>query len=132
MEPYVHKGRQKSLRQYETIFIVNPNLEEAETTNVIEGVKTTIEASGGKILKTDLWGKRRLAYPIKRNNDGYYALFVFESDPEFVRQLNTYYRIAEPIIKSMVVSFEGDVSESTEDVTISRRAKYSDNAGVDF
>ncbi len=120
------------MRQYETIFIVNPNLEEAETNNVIEGVKTTIEASGGKVLRTDLWGKRRLAYPIKRHNDGYYALYVFESDPEFVGQLNTYYRIAEPIIKYMVVSFEGEVSESTDDVTISRGAKNSDEAEKDF
>lgn len=108
------------MRQYETIFIVNPNLEESETNNVIEGVKTAIETNGGKILTTDVWGKRRLAYPIKRHNDGYYVLFVFESDPKFVRELNTYYRIAEPIIKYMVVNFEGEISESQEDVAVSR------------
>ena len=120
------------MRQYETIFIVNPNLEEAETNNVIEGVKTTIEANGGKILTTDLWGKRRLAYPIKRHNDGYYALFVFESDPEFVRELNTYYRIAEPIIKYMVVNFEGEISKSQEDVTASQVDEDSDETEENF
>lgn len=116
------------MRHYETIFIVNPDLEENETNNVIEGVKTTIEANGGKIMSTDLWGKRRLAYPIKRHKDGYYALLVFESDPKFVRELNTYYRIAEPIIKYMVVNFEGEISESQEDVPVSKGNEDADES----
>lgn len=120
------------MRQYETIFIVNPNLEETETDKVIEGVKTTIETNGGKILATDLWGKRRLAYPIKRHRDGYYALFVFESDPGFIRELYTYYRIAEPIIKYMIVNFEGEISERKEDVTMPRRNEDADDAEKDF
>ncbi|MDE0186081.1 MAG: 30S ribosomal protein S6 [Candidatus Poribacteria bacterium] len=114
------------MRQYETIFIVNPNLEENETNSVIEGVKTVIETNGGKILTTDIWGKRRLAYPIKRHNDGYYALLVFESDPKSVRELNTYYRIAEPIIKYMVVNFEGEIRESQEDVPVSNGNEDAD------
>ena len=120
------------MRQYETIFIVNPTLEESETDKVVEGVKTTIEANGGKILATDLWGKRRLAYQIKRHRDGYYALFIFESDPGFVRELYTYYRIAEPIIKYMIVTFEGEISESKEEVTMSRRNEDSDDAEKEF
>lgn len=116
------------MRHYETIFIVNPDLEENETNNVIEGVKTTIEANGGKIMSTDLWGRRRLAYPIKRHKDGYYALLVFESDPKFVRELNTYYRIAEPIIKYMVVNFEGEISESQEDVPVSKGNEDADES----
>lgn len=116
------------MRQYETIFIVNPDLEENETNNVIDGVKSVIETNGGRILTTDLWGKRRLAYPIKRRNDGYYALLVFESDPKFVRELNTYYRIAEPIIKYMVVNFEGEISESQEDVPVSKGDEDADES----
>lgn len=116
------------MRQYETIFIINPELDESETTDVIEGVKATLESSGGKILKADLWGKKKLAYTIKQHNDGYYVLLVFESGPELVRQLNDYYQITEPIIKYIVIQFEGvlttaaprhveepQVSESDED-----------------
>ena len=98
------------MRQYETIFIINPDLDESQTNDVIEGVKTAIESGGGKVLKVDPWGKKRLAYAVKQHNDGYYVLIVFESSPEFVTQLNGHYRITELIIKHIVVQFEGDLT----------------------
>ena len=98
------------MRQYETIFIVNPDIDESQTNGVIEGVKTAIESGGGKVLKIDPWGKKRLAYAVKQHNDGYYVLIVFESSPEFVTQLNGHYRITELIIKHIVVQFEGDLT----------------------
>ena len=107
------------MRQYETIFIINPDLDESQTDGVIEGVKTAIESGGGKVLKVDPWGKvdsrgeKRLAYAVKQHNDGYYVLIVFESSPEFVTQLNGHYRITELIIKHIVVQFEGDFTAPT-------------------
>ena len=101
------------MRQYETIFIINPDLDESQTNEVIEGVKTVIESGGGKVLKVDPWGKRRLAYAVKQHNDGYYVLLVFESSPEFVGQLSGHYRITERIIKHIVVQFEGDLAVLT-------------------
>ena len=98
------------MRQYETIFIINPDLDESQTNDVIEGVKTAIESDGGKILRVDPWGKKKLAYAVKQYNDGYYVLIVFESSPEFVTQLNGHYRITERIIKHIVVQFEGDLA----------------------
>jgi len=98
------------LSQYETIFIINPERDESETNDIVEGVKTTIESGGAKILKVDLWGKKRLAYTVKGHRDGYYVLVVFESSPEFVRQLSGYYQITESIIKQMVVRLEGDLT----------------------
>lgn len=101
------------MRQYETIFIINPDIDESQTDRVIEGVKTAIESGGGKVLKIDPWGKKRLAYAVKQHNDGYYVLIVFESSPEFVTQLNGHYRITELIIKHIVVQFEGDLTTPT-------------------
>ena len=98
------------MRQYETIFIINPDLEESQTNDVIEGVKTAIESGGGKVLKVDPWGKKKLAYAIKQHNDGYYVLIVFEGSPEFASQLSGHYRITERIIKHIVVQFEGDLT----------------------
>ena len=98
------------MRQYETIFIINPDLDESQTNDVIEGVKTAIESGGGKVLRVDPWGKKKLAYAVKQYNDGYYALIVFEGSPEFVTQLNGHYRITERIIKHIVVQFEGDLT----------------------
>ena len=101
------------MRQYETIFIINPDIDESQTDGVVEGVKTAIESGGGKVLKVDPWGKKRLAYAVKQHNDGYYVLIVFESSPEFVTQLNGHYRITELIIKHIVVQFEGDLTIPT-------------------
>lgn len=98
------------MRQYETIFIINPDLDESQTNDVIEGVKTAIESGGGKVLRVDPWGKKKLAYAVKQHNDGYYVLIVFEGSPEFVTQLNGHYRITERIIKHIVVQFEGDLA----------------------
>ena len=101
------------MRQYETIFIINPDLDESQTNGIIEGVKTAIQSGGGKVLQVDPWGKKRLAYAVKQHNDGYYVLIVFESSPEFVTQLNGHYRITELIIKHIVVQFEGDLTIPT-------------------
>ena len=101
------------MRQYETIFIINPDLDESQTNGVVEGVTTAIESGGGKVLKVDPWGKKRLAYAVKQHNDGYYVLIVFESSPEFVTQLSGHYRITELIIKHIIVQFEGDLTAPT-------------------
>lgn len=108
------------MRQYESIFIVNPDLEEAETNRVVEEVKAAIESGGGQVLRVNPWGKRKLAYPIKRHSEGYYVLLLFESNPEHVLRLNTYYQISEPIIKHMVVGFEGDSSKLVESASSSQ------------
>ena len=115
------------MRQYETIFIINPDIDESQTDGVIEGVKTAIESGGGKVLKVDLWGKKRLAYAVNQHNDGYYVLIVFESSPEFVTQLNGHYRITELIIKHIVVQFEGDLTTSTPDHPSAAQEEESDS-----
>jgi small subunit ribosomal protein S6 len=118
------------LSQYETIFIINPDLDESQTNDVIEGVKTAIGSGGGKVLKVDPWGKKRLAYAIKQHNDGYYVLIVFESSPEFVTQLTGHYRITELIIKHIVVQFEGDLTAPAPSHPSAAQEERSDSTGT--
>lgn len=118
------------MRQYETIFIINPDLDDSQTNDVTEGVKTAIESGGGKVLRVDPWGKRRLAYAVKQHNDGYYVLIVFESSPEFVAQLNGHYRITERIIKHIVVQFEGDLAALTSSHASASQEEGSDSTGA--
>ena len=115
------------MRQYETIFIINPDIDESQTNGIIEGVKTAIESGGGKVLKVDPWGKKRLAYAVKQHNDGYYVLIVFESSPEFVTELNGHYRITELIIKHIVVQFEGDLTALTPSQPSAAQEEGSDS-----
>ena len=118
------------MHQYETIFIINPDLDESQIDDVTEGVKTAIESGGGKVLKVDPWGKKRLAYAVKQHTDGYYVLIVFESSPEFVNQLSGHYRITERIIKHIIVQFEGDLTTPASSPTAAPPGEESDSTGA--
>lgn len=92
------------------MLIITPDHEENEAEALIENVKGIIEGSGN-IIHTDVWGKRRLAYPIRKRTEGYYVVYVFESDPSFIAQLNQALRVIESILRHMVVLFEDDVEK---------------------
>lgn len=95
---------------YETIFIINPDSDNAVFEQTIDAVRNLIGSNGYEVKKVDPWGRKRLAYEVKGHQEGYYVLMVFESEPDFVEQLQRHYRITESIIKYMVVKFEGDLT----------------------
>lgn len=92
------------------MLIITPDHEENEAEALIENVKGIIE-NGGNIIHTDVWGKRRLAYPIRKRSEGYYVVYVFECEPSFVAQLNQSLRVIEPILRHMIVLYEDDVEK---------------------
>ena len=87
--------------KYETIFIVNPSLEEA----VVDKFKSLVEANGTNVEVED-WGKRRLAYPIEDQTEGVYTLIRFESKPEFPAELDRIYKITDGVMRSIIVSLD--------------------------
>jgi small subunit ribosomal protein S6 len=94
------------MRQYELIIIVQPDLDEETTHGVIERVNALITDNGGKILKTDIWGSRRLAYEIQNFRDGYYVYMEVEFAPEFGSELKQTLRYIEPIIRYSLIQKE--------------------------
>ena len=90
------------MNNYETIIIINSNLDETAIKSSIEKV-TKLIGEHGKVESTDEWGKRRLAYPIKKQNEGYYVLINFSSDPSFIDELERVYNITDEILKHIVV-----------------------------
>ena len=90
------------INKYETIFIVNPDLDEDATNAIVEKFKSLIE-SAGTIDTFDVWGKRRLAYEINDKNEGYYVLVNFSSKADFPAELERIYKITEDIIRSIVL-----------------------------
>lgn len=94
------------MRQYELILIVQPDLEEEATSEVIERVKSMITDNGGEILKTDLWGTKQLAYEILDFRQGYYVYMEVEFSPEFGNELKQNLRYVEPIIRHMLTKIE--------------------------
>ena len=91
--------------KYETIFIVNPSLEEAAATAVVDKFKSLVEANGTNVEVED-WGKRRLAYPIEDQTEGVYTLVRFESKPDFPAELDRVFKITEGVLRSMTLAVE--------------------------
>ena len=87
---------------YETIMIINSNLEEATIRATVEKFESLINANG-KVESTEEWGKKKLAYPIKKQAEGYYVLVNFSSNPEFIDELDRVYNITDEVIKHIVV-----------------------------
>lgn len=121
------------MHPYELILIINPELDESETNELIKRVKGIIESSEGQVLKVDEWGMKRLAYPIKRHTDGNYVLYVFESSSGFIHSLNNSLQLIESIIRHMIVRFEGDLDEilsSEEEVVTTPPQKEESEEGT--
>ena len=91
--------------KYETIFIVNPKLEEVAATAVVDKFKSLVEANGTNVEVED-WGKRRLAYPIEDQTEGVYTLVRFESKPDFPAELDRIYKITDGIMRSIIVCLD--------------------------
>jgi len=90
-------------RNYETIFIVRPDLDEEANRAAVDRFLALI-GEHGTVTATDEWGKRRLAYLIDDFTDGYYVLVNFTAPPSFIAELERLYNIADEIIRSIVVA----------------------------
>ena len=90
------------MRKYEVVFIIKP-LEEEATNAVIEKFSKLIVANGGTIDKEDRWGKKRLAYEIKKEAEGFYVLFYVTCEPACVKECDRVMKITDEILKHMIV-----------------------------
>jgi len=91
------------VKKYEVIFIVRPDDEEAVEA-VIAKVEGIITGTGGEIEKTDKWGKRRLAYEVKKQTEGYYCVIYFAAEPKTVFELERVLKITDGVLRHMVVA----------------------------
>lgn len=90
------------INKYETIFIIDANLDEEKITALVDKFKSLI-SDAGEIISVDEWGKRRLAYPINDITEGYYVLVNFACRPDFPRELERVYNITDGILRSIVI-----------------------------
>ena len=93
------------MNKYESIIIINPSLEEQGMKELIKKFEDMIN-NEGKVESVEEMGKRKLAYEIKKNSEGFYVLYNFEAKPEFIAELERVYRITDGILKFIVVRKE--------------------------
>lgn len=89
------------MRNYEIAYIADPELDDEALVELEEKVKGWIEAAGGKLGKIDRWGKRRLAYPIKKKTDGHYVFIHADMPAEAPTAIERDLRLSEQILRFM-------------------------------
>ena len=90
------------MNKYESVVIINPSVEEQGVKALIAKITDLIN-SDGKLEKVEELGKKKLAYEIKKNSEGYYVVLNFEANPNLVAELERVYRITDEVIKFIVV-----------------------------
>ena len=91
------------MRRYETICIVRPNLSEDEVAAIVDRFNGTVEQDGGAIITLDKWGLKRLAYPIKKEAQGYYIYTEYAGTPQAVAENERLFRIDDKVLKYLTV-----------------------------
>ncbi len=90
------------MRGYEALYIVRPDLTEEDYAATVEKFNAIILANGGEVVKTDVWGKKKLAYEIEKLREGYYVLVTFNAAAELPLELERNFKIADNIMRFMV------------------------------
>jgi len=92
------------VRQYELIYIVHPDLDEDALSEVIDRVSSWISDEDGEITNTELWGKRKLAYPIRKQTEGFYVIMQTKMTMTIDSQLERNLRYLEPVMRYLIVA----------------------------
>ncbi len=87
------------MNHYETVFILTPVLSDAQMKEAVEKFEGVIKDAAGTIVNEEIWGLRKLAYPIQKKSTGFYTLLEFDADPTVVKKLETQFRRDERVIR---------------------------------
>jgi len=93
------------MNKYESVIILSANAAEETTVAFGEKMKELISANG-ELTNVEEWGKKTLAYEIKKQTEGYYILFTFTANPEFIAEFERILRLDEVVLKHMVIKIE--------------------------
>ena len=93
------------MNKYESVVIINPSVEE-EKVKELSKTFTDIINNDGKVEKVEELGKKKLAYEVKKNKEGYYIVIYFEANPELIAELERNYRIMDEVIKFITIKAE--------------------------
>jgi small subunit ribosomal protein S6 len=91
------------LRDYEVLYIVRADIDDDKVQDAVKRVNTLIQRSGGTAERTNLWGKRKLAYEVKHQKEGAYVLQDFKLEPERVPELESSLKITEEVLRHLIV-----------------------------
>ena len=112
------------MRHYETIFIVHPELSEEDTAACVEKFRGLLEKDGAFIVKEDHWGRRRLAYMVKKQTKGYFVLMEYGATGEAVEEMERNFKIDEQVIRYLTIK----IADSFDEEAMAQRKAEADAA----
>lgn len=105
-----------STRHYETTVIINGALEDEAITQVVNRTSEFITRNGGEIGKADHWGRRRLAYPINKKNNGYYIQYNIDGPAALVQQMERFFMLEEHVIRHLTLQLDDNDLKGRDEV----------------
>ena len=94
------------MHEYEMMYILRPELDEAAVAAAIAKVSELVTGRGGEVTKAEPWGRRRLAYPIKLCREGQYVLTQYKLDPKALADMESTLRISDEVIRYLVIRLD--------------------------
>lgn len=92
------------MRNYELVCILHPDLEESVSNEALERIQGWVTETGGSVEKTEVWGRRKLAYMIHKQTEGHYVLINITLDPKAASELERNIRFLEPVMRHMLTA----------------------------
>ncbi len=94
------------LKDYETVFILNPVLSETQVKDAVDKFKKVLTDNGSEIVSEENWGLRKLAYPVQQKTTGFYILLEFKSEPKVINTLELEYRRDERLMRFLTTALD--------------------------
>lgn len=116
------------MRVYEVLFIVAPNTEEGDLESLVTQLSDVVTNQGAQVTKVDRMGRRRLAYPIGKFNDGHYVVFTIEGSGAEIAELERRMRVTDAVIRYITIRIDEDLKRA-EKFRVRRAAHAAASAG---
>ncbi len=114
------------MNYYETVFILTPIFSDDQMKEAVEKFEGVLKANGGEIVNEELWGLRKLAYPIQKKSTGFYVLVEFKGESTIVNKLETAFRRDESVIRFLTFRLDKYAQEYAEKRRNLRASKASE------
>lgn len=112
------------MRRYEVVFVLAPTMTDEEVDQLVENYSTVAQEVGAEVVQVDKWGKRRLAFPVQKHNEGYYTVLTLEEEAaKSVAELERKFKVNDSVIRFLSVRIDEEVKRAEKFETKRERRK---------
>ena len=115
-------------RDYELGFILNPEVSEEQNSSILERIQQIVNTNDGQVVRINQWGRRRLAYPIEHQRDGFYVFFDMILSPETVSELDRNLKVTEEVLRHIIIRRDPKIAQKEREEREARAAAAATQA----